>query len=617
VAFGSKGVFVCTTRTAESKGDRMGRHKRFNVSLGICVSILFFLSVFVCSGFGAGDDVSFAPPNPAFLEYIKTVTVEPEVLQVHGERAMGLIPSPVDLSHLTGKRAFRATVTAAPSSYDLRTLGRVTPVKDQGECGSCWTFATYGALESNILTHHLEEWNFSENHLKNQHGFTSSPCAGGNFYMSMAYLARWTGPIAEEEDPYPEREEDLLSGISPQGLTPKKHLQEALLIPGMAGPSDTENIKQAVMTYGGVFTGIYFDGNYLLGYGPYATYYFDGSHGSAGVGHAVVIVGWDDNFDRNSFKYAPPGDGAFIAKNSWGPAWGQEGYFHISYYDLTVGRDNIVFNDTEEITDYDRVYDYDFLGWTGNAGFESETAWFGNVFTAKGPDELLAVSLYTPALDSTYSLYIYKNVISAPTSGKLVATKTGTIPLAGYHTVPLNGPVILNKGQRFSVVIELTTPGYLYPIPIENYIPDYNRSARSGPGQSYVSRDGVKWKDLTKVPWAPPEPNVCLKAFARMVIHLIEPEKNRVVPAGSTFTIRWNAKPEATKFKLLCTLNNGLSWKAAHPGTQFVRGFSYDWTVPTPRKTKKECLVKISAYNDEGTKVGVDSSDKPFTIQIP
>jgi hypothetical protein len=458
---------------------------------------------------------------------------------------------------------------------------------------------------------------FSENHLKNKHGFTEGSCDGGNFFMSMAYLARWTGPVSEEEDSYPLDEADLLKGLSPEGLTPRKHLQEALLIPGMAGPMDAEEIKQAIMTYGGVYTRIYFDDNYFRGYNTYATYYFDGDHGTNGSGHAVVIVGWDDNFDRNSFKYTPPGDGAFIAKNSWGPAWGEEGYFHISYYDLNVGGENMVFNYTEDITNYDRVYDYDFLGWTGDAGFESETAWFANIFTAKGQDELLAVSFYTAALNSTYRLYIYKNVVSSPRSGKLMTTQTDILPLAGYHTVPLDVPVALNKGQRFSVVIKLTTPGYLYPIPIEQYIPPYNMSARSDPGQSYVSQDGLKWKDLTKVPWAPPEPNVCLKAFTRMVIHLIGPESGRVVPAGSTFTIRWNAKPEATKFRLLYTLNNGLSWKAVHPGQQFVTGFSYDWVVATPLKTKKGCLVKVIAYNDGNTKIGADGSDKPFTIQVP
>jgi hypothetical protein len=102
-----------------------------------------------------------------------------------------------------------------------------------------------------------------------------------------------------------------------------------------------------------------------------------------------------------------------------------------------------------------------------------------------------------------------------------------------------------------------------------------------------------------------------------MVIHLIEPEKGRVVPAGSTFRIRWNAKPEATRFRVLYSLNKGSSWKIVHPERKFVTGLSYDWEVRTPSKTKKNCLIKIIAYDEEGTKLGSDSSDKPFTIQVP
>lgn len=89
-----------------------------------------------------------------------------------------------------------------PASFDLRTLGEVTSVKNQGGCGSCWAFGTYGSVESTLLADGGPSWDFSENNLKNYHGFDLGPCAGGNAWMSQAYLSRGDGPVNEVDDPY-------------------------------------------------------------------------------------------------------------------------------------------------------------------------------------------------------------------------------------------------------------------------------------------------------------------------------------------------------------------------------------------------------------------------------
>ncbi len=479
--------------------------------------------------------LSLAPLNPDFLKYIQGHKIG-RVQSVTGEgHALGYIPSPVDLSHLKGLQvyqSFGALRLSSPISYNLRTLSKLTPVKDQGSCGCCWAFATYGSLESNLLPE--ETWDFSENNLKNTNGFDLDPCEGGDAPMSVAYLAHWSGPIKEDDDPY-----NPSSNVSPPGLEPVKHIQEVLIIPDRANSLDNENIKQAVMNYGALFTSTYIETTY---YNPaYATYYYNGSNDA---NHAVAIVGWDDNFDKNLFLTVPPGNGAFIVRNSWGTDWGDSGYFYISYYDSEIGKDNYVFNGAESTTNYDRVYQYDSLGWTNSVGYGSNTAWFANIFTAVESEQLSAVSFYTVSTNSTYKIYIYTNVTSDPIGGSFAGSQTGSIALPGYHTIPLNFPLFLPSGQKFSVVVKLTTPGAKYhPVAVEMPITGYSSQATANAGESYTSSTGTNWTDITTT-YA--NTNVCLKAFTNVYTSTTPPSAPislTVTPGSWTksnlFSINW------------------------------------------------------------------------------
>ncbi len=475
--------------------------------------VLSLISVFVvcltsavlfCFASPAIAQESFAPLNPAFLEYLQELRVSTAQRLVIDGHPLGFVPPPLDLSHSTGQSIFQAKgLLASPSFYDLRTQGKLTPVRDQGACGSCWAFGTYGSLESNLLTN--ETWDFSENNLKNTHGFDIGPCAGGNGDLSTAYLARWSGPVSEADDPY-----DPESDVSPSGLIPRKLIQEVLIVPDRANSLDNENLKQAIMTYGGVMTAMYYSsGCYNSGN---KAYYYNGASNS---NHAVVIVGWDDNFDKNNFTSAPPSNGAFIIRNSWGTSWGEEGYFYISYYDSRIGKNNYVFNGAKPTTLYHRVYQYDPLGWVSGIGYSgSNTAWFANVFTAAESESMVAASFYTASPNSSYELHIYTTVVSDPTTGSLAGSQAGTISSAGYHTISLNPPIPLTSGEKFSVVVRLTTPGYNYPVPLEESIPGYSSQATANPGESYVSSSGSSWRDITSIC---AECNVCLKAFTSNV----------------------------------------------------------------------------------------------------
>ncbi|MDA8082244.1 MAG: lectin like domain-containing protein [Nitrospiraceae bacterium] len=554
------------------------------LSIPLAAITCIFAALSASPSFGEDSPV-MAPVNPSFVDYMNTISplgIQNVTSDGHG---LGYIPSPLDRSHLAGESVFPILpLGALPSSYDLRTYGKVTPVRNQQNCGDCWAFASMASLESNLLT--AETRDFSENNLKNTHGFDWGPCDGGNGDMSTAYFARGDGPVNESDDPYNPNP----PYVSPSGLSAQKHLQEVLIIPPRTGALDNDNIKQAVMAYGGVYTTYYSSTDYYSCYysgscpaGSFTTYYFSGS--SAG-NHAVTIVGWDDSFPAGSFSTAPPGNGAFLIKNSWGTGWGVNGgYFYISYYDTTLGYGynghdgSYVFNGTEPATNYTRVYQYDPLGQSAAVGYGSTTAWFANVFTAVAPEQLSAVSFYTNDVNVAYTIYVYTDVASLPTSGVLAGTTTGSIAAPGYHTVTLSSPVPITSGRKFSAVVRLTNSSDTSPIPLEYPFAGYNSGATAITGQSYMSSNGVSWTDVAS--WHA-NTNVCLKAFTR---------------AGGDTT------PPPAPVGLSSTPS---SW------TNF-NSFAIDWTNPADPSGIAGAYYKVGSAPGSGSD-GTYTTSKPFIV---
>lgn len=437
-----------------------------------------------------------APLNPDFVQYQTDLAAGEISTATTDGYGFGHIPAPLTRVDSLEENSFDTSATL-PISYDLRTTGRVTAVRNQGQWGSCWTFASLGSLESYLKPIKTED--LSENNMMWNHGFDYGPNDGGNSDMATAYLARWSGPVSESSDPY--------DSTKKTGLTPIHHVQQVGYL-----PKSQVAVKEAIIAGGALSTSIFADAFDFPSYyneQSFALYY----DGYAQTNHDVAIVGWNDNFDRNLFSKTPPGNGAWIVRNSWGTDWGDGGYFYLSYYDTYAANNVVAFHSAQSTSNYSRVYQFDPLGNTMSRGYATgdQSSWGANIFSAAASENLTAISTYSLSPNTTAEIKIYTNVSpDNPSSGQLRATQTTTFTNQGYYTVDLNTPVNLSASQLFAVVIKYTTPQSDYPVPVEAPVPNYSSGASANSGESFISSVGTgNWYDIGYYD----DSNVCIKAF--------------------------------------------------------------------------------------------------------
>ncbi len=450
--------------------------------------------------------VRAAPLNPDFVLWQARRELSAALRSADG-LGLGERPAPQALAADDAAEAARTLDAYAPD-YDLRSLGKLSPVKNQGSYGTCWAFATYGSMESSLLPGELAD--FSEDNLVLQSGFDTGATAtekynhGGHIWFSTAYLARWGGPVWQSEDAYGD-------GVTPGGLSARKHVQDISWYAPRASATDNDRIKYAVSTHGATYISMSWQGS-----SSGSSYYNATTHayyynGGSDTNHAVLVVGWDDGYAASNFATTPPGNGAFIVRNSWGTGFGESGFFYVSYYDTKFARTSYAatFEGVAPTTNYDAVYQYDPLGDVNSFGSGSSTTlWGANRYTATAASTLKAIGFYAEVPNTAYEIW------QGPTTAALTKVTQGTLPQMGFHTVTLPSPVALTGGAAFVVAVKLTTPGYAYPLAVEYAEPGYSSAATASPGQSYYSANGTTWTDLTT--WKS-SANACIKAYATTV----------------------------------------------------------------------------------------------------
>ena len=242
--------------------------------------------------------------------------------------------------------------------------------------------------------------------------------------------------------------------------------------------------------------------------------------------HVVTIVGWDDTFPAANFleDHQPPGPGAWIVKNSWDTDWGNDGYFYLSYYDMSLCYPQTFeyVKPEEKEPQSLEILEHDFMpSEFVSATYYNDPVYTAGIFEMETDSVLQYVSAMTGTLNTevTASVYLLNEGAKDPADGVLMETVNGTYDYAGYHRMSLANNISLPKGSIIGIVVlqRVHTPeGIRYVFvntsslgqkAIEKYAeagedtedkPKRYCTGIVNPGENFVSFEDGRWIDWSE-----------------------------------------------------------------------------------------------------------------------
>lgn len=411
----------------------------------------------------------------------------------------------------------KASNSDSPSITDSYYRNDKLPtVKNQYSSNTCWAFAANGSIETKLLKDSNEYFDLSEVHMEygstyssyNKYGLKRAINEGGSINVAMNYFYHNIGGVKENNltmDNYLTKittQEDI-SEDEFNGDEKQIDVNEIAVISNNNGyDCNTEmknKIKGYILSNGSVNTNIYY-----VEAAPTYNYLNASLNNQEDVNsnHAVMIVGWDDDYSSDNFTTKPETNGAWIIQNSHGEYANDNGYLYVSYEDKNVCNYVSVFNDidTEFEDNYYETTNVATRHLTVSAS--STTMYVKTVFDKKNNnDELLTeVAINNPSNTlETADVYVINDDTTEFTLD-LEPVVSGVIQPTSYNTLKLSEPVKITS-DKYQVIIKYYVPLVTQTAQVSvnlNYFDQYP-DIEITENKNYYSTNGETWYDMANV----------------------------------------------------------------------------------------------------------------------
>ena len=407
-----------------------------------------------------------------------------------------------------------------PETYNISNINNdsyITPMKNQGSLGLCWSFATIEQAESLLMVKGKKPYNSSSEtfsvrqmdyatsnngikNYENEDGYRALT-SGGNFYMSSMIMSNGLSLVSDEYMPYnsDESKKDLIDILNYSNS--KYELNSAIMMPYISNKATSQDkeafnniVKGNIINYGGAYVGTGSPNGDCGFKNTDNTYTIVDSDDCVGTsGHALQIIGWDDNY---SYSYCKSGSnhlsvnssgtcssgtlvngtGAWILRNSWGDDTDRK-FVYLAYesYGLDINFTTSLVSSSEK--NWDNNYHKNL--WTsGNSDKKSDTSTFYKKINTN--EKIKKIKFISASVNGEFSISVksgnntYNNI------------KTIQTEYPGIYTIDLTDDNIVLEDEQFNVTIKSTNETYL----VENSISVFTSNIEKTPQIKTKDIDG-------------------------------------------------------------------------------------------------------------------------------